>query len=346
MNFTQSSSLEISSICWEHILYYFSTAIMPILLISALVAALVEVRIFMLRSLQLKIEPSSKFYYLTISLTIAGSILIHQLPNDFVLKNLSFYFPAIYNIETELSQIFILCDTFRMNSVLFHHCIGWFYLLLESFTLLKILHPTPIGAKSLFQGHCIHFVLLFLVVSSGLLVSVGFVIANHSSHLSTDCMMDLDDFMNLQIFRYLLATDVSIGPYILTLAISIYLLLIIRQRVGQTAPLVNCRGFRGRNFSNVASHTQLADGIVAVMLSLAHFATNFPVGVCYSLECYFNAQPDSSSQRMAEILAAIYVVLSPLENLDAILDFIIYTIRIPAFRTILFGKWCCTSNLN
>lgn len=331
-----STSTGISAAFWSCIEYYVPNAIMPFFLFSALVASLILVRVFMSKRMQLKISSTSRLYYLTIAISITGSILLNRV-NVFVLTNLGLIFPAIRCIDEYLLQITILCDFLRISSVLFPHCIGWFYLLLELSYLIKFLNPEAVCSKFLLQCRHIHVVLLSLVVIIGLLISAVFVIAHHFFNSSSNCMIDLDDFIDHRTFRYILATDISIGPYILTLAVSMFLLRIIQRRAIINLHTINCHDNTGRNSSNFVSHTKLAYGIVAVMLSLAHFATNFPIGICYSFYGYFIAHPNSS-QELAEIFGTLYVVLSPLDNLDALIDFIIYTVRIPSFKTFLFGK--------
>lgn len=321
LTFASSISSDISFHYWGNYQYYFSTAITLFLIISSFVCSLIEVRLFISKRLRIVISSTTRFYYLIIAVTVNGSMLLNQLPNLFILTNLSFFFPFMRNIDSQLPQITILCDALRMSSVFFPHCIGWFYLLLELITLCKILHPNAIFSKSLCQGNSLKVVLASLVAISGILISIGFVIANHFSKTSMNCMMDLDDFLNQRLLRYYFALDVDIGPYILTLVVSFLLLLIIYIRVRESAPRVTCGNICGRSFPNSASNTKLAEGVVAVMLSLTHFATNFPVGICYCFQVYFVGQSNAVSQALAETFSALHIIWSPFENLDAILDF-------------------------
>ena len=329
---TQSNSL--FSDYWENIQYYFSTAILPILLILSIVTSLIEIRLFLLNRMRLIIAHTSLLYYIIIAVTVIGSIILNQIPNLYICENLGHFFPAI---DALLPKITILCDALRITSVLFPHCIGWFYLFLEISSGFKILSEEN---HSNFQMQVINIniCLISLVVLSGLLISALFVIDHHILHYSADCMMNLDDFMKKAFYRYLIAADISIGPYFLTLAVSFSLLIVINQHVRKNARALKFCKHGGRISPNGVSTATLANGVVAVILSFAHVATHFPVGICYSLQAYFIAETESLSQKLAELLGALYVVFSALENFDSLLDFIIYNYRIPVFRNSLFGK--------
>ena len=144
INSTEASNLNSilfsqSLIEWFNIQNYFAAYALPIIILLAIIANAIIIKIFCSTKTVNNIAPHARFYYIAIAIVNFGTLLLYHIPENFLMVGAN----VLFNFWTFTLPIQsdTACKIYSAVTRFFPHCTGWIYLLLDIERLLIISDP-------------------------------------------------------------------------------------------------------------------------------------------------------------------------------------------------------------
>lgn len=266
-----------------------------------------------------------------------GKLIINDFVCYFFVSGLPFltgyqFYPSIFSDSVLGCSIIIgsLPNTFP-------HIISWTLFLLNIECVFIVFFPLK-SMQWFSLRKSIICVLIVIIVCVGICVSAAFEMypqpaapagQNQCSPLGSNAALFSFIYTIVDLF------DLYVVPNFLSLFFAIVILLKVRWELMQRARLVHTPGNKANSkASNSVSLSQLSGAIVAAIIAFIRVLFNVPK-VAFTTIFFVSSFTDITSAAHAVMLYFIFEVFTCFANL---VDFFIYSARIPGFRDILFQR--------
>ena len=275
-----------------------------------------------------------------------GKLIVSDFINislDFGLHFLTrgqFYFTIISQYEWG-------CRLIRGQFFYFPHILNWTLFLLNLERLCVV--TFPFHARKWFTVRFNRFYIVFLILS-GVLISVfaGAAYNRMPSQMlgTTECLSDVSSALLWISFRVIISIDMYIGPNVLSLVIALVLIIKIHYELSNRASLVHSHksastpatssSLASDKIAGKVSLSQISGALTAVTMAVVHAVFYLPDAI-FGIY-FYKYLATAADLTLAPKFWMCYLFTMEYASLGSLTDFVIYTVRIPSFRSILCNR--------
>ena len=236
------------------------------------------------------------------------------------------------------------CRIIRGSYYIFPHMINWTLLLLNIERVFVVMFP--LHAKKWFSVRKNKYYIVVVFVFALLLAIVGGWQANVYPSPPSGAPQCTSDTLNVPLwisFTIVLWIDIYTVPNLVSLLCALFIMFKVHRELTKRNALIHnhlrqadptLAQEEGKSTKSKIALSQLTGALVAAIMAFVRAFFSFP-GLAFSVFFYYGSFSDVTAAAKAIMIFYIFEVFACLSNLS---DFIIYIVRIPAFRATLFCR--------